>query len=79
MAVDVDGAGLDVVEARDEADDGGFSAAGRADDAYELAGLDLEVEIGEDWVVGVVAEGDVVEFDLAVAGFRARGRRGSRG
>ena len=36
LAVDVDFAGLHVVEARDEADDGGFSAAGGADDADKL-------------------------------------------
>ncbi len=43
LAVDEDGAGLHIVEARDEADDGGFAAAGGADDADELAGLNFEV------------------------------------
>ena len=43
LAVDMDGAGLHIVEAGDEADDGGFSAAGGADDTDELAWLYFEV------------------------------------
>src|SRR5579862_912509 len=68
LAVDADGAGLDIIEARDETDDSRFSAAGGPDDANELAGLNDQVEIGENRVCGIVAELDVVKVDGTVEG-----------
>ena len=41
-----------IVEAWDQADDGGLSAAGRADDPDELAGLNVEADVGEDGLAG---------------------------
>ena len=69
VAVDVKRSGLHVVETRNETDDGGFSAAGGADDADKLAWLDFQANVGKDGVVGIVSEGDVDEFDGAVEGF----------
>ena len=79
FAVDQDAAGVGVVEARNQADDGRFAAARGADDADELAGLDVEGDVGEDGGLGVVAEGHVAEFDLALEGLglEAVGRLGN--
>ena len=57
-----------IVEPRDQTDDGGFSAARRADDADKLAGLDIEAHVGEDGIGRIVAKGDVLEFDFAGEG-----------
>ena len=65
LAVDCDAAGLDIVEAEEEAEDGGFSAAGGADDGDFLACWNGEIEVLEDRSVWTVAEGDFFEFDFA--------------
>ena len=60
-AVQRDGTGLGRVEAHDEVDYGGLTAATGADDADELAGLDAEGEVACAEVAATVVEGDVVE------------------
>ncbi len=63
-AIDADETGGGVVKAGQEADDGGLAGAGGAEQGDDLAGLDGEVDIGEDFMLAV-AEGDVLELDLA--------------
>src|SRR4029079_15698997 len=46
-AVDLDGACVTVVEARDQVGRGGLARAGRADERDQLAGLPLEVDVLE--------------------------------
>ena len=47
-AVDRDGPGHRIVEARDQVDDGGLASACRADKGRDLSGLDLETNVVED-------------------------------
>jgi hypothetical protein len=65
LAVDENLAGVEVVEAFQEGDDGCFAAAGGAHDADGLAALDFEVEVAEDGVLGTggVGEAHFFEFD----------------
>src|SRR5207248_1608359 len=63
--VDHDAPCVGVIEARDEPHDGGLATAGRADDAYHLAGCDAEVHVAKDEVLRIVAESHVLDGDLA--------------
>ena len=62
------GALVDVVEAADEVHEAALAGAGAADDAYRLAGLDVQVDVGEDGLAAAVliGEADVVEVYAAV-------------
>src|SRR3989441_717231 len=64
-AVEEDAPLLDVVEARDEADDRGLPRPGRADDGHALARGDREVHVPEHPVTLVVREAHVLEAHLA--------------
>ena len=70
-AAHADSAGLGVVQAGDELHQTGLCAAGAADDAQCLAGLDVKGDIVQDRLAGavLVLEGDVVEADAAVLDF----------
>ena len=70
-AAHADGAGLGVVQAGDELHQTGLCAAGAADDAQCLAGLDVKGDVVQDRLAGavLVLEGDVVEADAAVLDF----------
>ena len=63
LAVDGDAALDDIVEAIEQARDGGLAGAGRADDGDGLAGRDLEADALEDGAIGVVVELHVLEAD----------------
>ena len=55
-----------VEDAGDDGDEGGFAAAGGADEHHEFAGLDVEVDAAErvdDGVAGAVGLDDVVDVD----------------
>ena len=67
-AAHADSAGLGVVQAGDELHQTGLCAAGAADDAQCLAGLDVKGDVVQDRLAGavLVLEGDVVEADAAV-------------
>src|SRR5439155_19022077 len=65
-AIEQDGAGGHVVEARDEIHERGLAAARRADDRDRLARLGRERHVAEDRVLGArIAELDGLEFDAA--------------
>jgi hypothetical protein len=66
LAVDKDTAFLGVVVSEEQAQDGGFSAAGGTDDGNLLACWDREVQVLEDRSVGAVSEGDILELDFAL-------------
>ena len=63
-AIDEDGAGSGIVDARDEADEGGLAGAGGADDGEAGAGGNAEVDVVENGDA-VVGEVEVAEFDFA--------------
>ena len=65
-AIDQHPAGGRVVEARDEAEHGGFAAAGRAADADALAGLDREIDVAQHRGRRVVGKGHMLENNLAL-------------
>ncbi len=69
-AVDLDGACGRGVEAEHEMADGGFAAAGGADDGDVGALRDFEIEVVEDadGGAGGVAEGDMGELDGSTGG-----------
>ncbi len=67
--VDEDGAGVGVLEAGDEVDEGGFAGAGGAYDGEAAAGGDAEVDVVEDGGTVGVGEGQVAEFDFAGEGW----------
>ncbi len=77
-AVDADGAGVEVAEPRDEADERRLAAAGGTDDADGLARLDGEGDVAQHRPFGVVTECDVLEFDLALERRRFDGHRSFR-
>ena len=60
------------VEGGDQADDGGFAGAGRADQRGDGAGLRVEADVVEDVLAGFVGEADVFEDNLAVDAVRGR-------
>ena len=70
-AVEQDLAALDVVEAQQELNGGGFAGAGVADDGDGLTGLDAEGDVAQDPIVfagigaAVIGEPDVAKFDFA--------------
>ena len=64
-AVEQHAAGVDVVEPADQVHERRLAAAAAADDADLLAGLDREVDVLEHRPMPLVAEGDVLEPDLA--------------
>ena len=72
-SVELDGAGGGVVETGDEVREGGFAGAAGADEGNAFAGLDGDVDIGEDGGLGFVAEVDVLEFDFAADWWEAAG------
>jgi hypothetical protein len=78
-AVQLDGAGLRIVEPLGQLEQGGLAGAGGADDGNGLAWLDGQREVVQRGLLGPgrVAEGDMLERQLAASrrqGHRARGR-----
>src|SRR5262249_54649303 len=65
----------DVIEASEQVDDRGLAGAARPDDGDDLAGMDLERDVMQDRLFGVVTKGDVLEFDLATDGGQVDGVR----
>ena len=59
-------AGIHVVEAAEQVDDGGLACARRADQGNRFAGSCIQADVLQDGFVRFVAEGDVVEADVAV-------------
>ena len=66
VGVNAHGAGVGVVEAADEVDDGGFARAAGSNEADELAGLHVEGDVLEDRGSVFVGKGDVLKFNAAV-------------
>ena len=64
-AVDIYAAGIDLVEAHEQVDYRGLSGSGRADYGDLLAGFDIGGEVLYYDAVGVVAEANVIEADVA--------------
>ena len=79
LAVDADGARLDVVEAEDELQHRALAGAARADEGDRLAGRDREIEVRQRRVLGArrIAERDVLELHRR-AGRAGRERRRRR-
>ena len=67
LAVDGDPPGGDVVEPRDQAGDGRLAGPGGPDDAQGLARSDLEGDVVENLLAGVIAEVHVLEAQHALA------------
>lgn len=65
LAIEGDFAADGIVETHEEADDGGFSGAGCADDGMGFTGGDMHGDVVEDGGAFDVGEGDVFEFDFA--------------
>ena len=65
LAVDGDGAGLNVVQAEEELDQRALPRAARPDEADFLAGRNLQTEIGKDVGADIVGEIDMAEGDVA--------------
>ena len=61
-----DGAAVDIIEPHEQVDEGGLAAAGGADDGDALAGLDVQVQALDEGAVRQVAEGDILQFHMAV-------------
>ena len=76
LAVDQDAAGLEIVEALQQGEDGRFAAARFADQPDALAGLDAQVEVLEDLGAAGIGEADILEDDAALARRRTAGRTG---
>ena len=75
MAVDGDAAAPRIVEARHQAGERALAGAGGADDRHGLPGPDLEGHVVEDRPSGLVAEGHVLDAQVAgqPAGIRRAG------
>ena len=67
MAVHIDAALRGLVKPWNQLDQGGLCGTGLADNAYGLAGTDVEGNIRKNvfFRTGLVLEGDVVEADIA--------------
>jgi hypothetical protein len=77
-AVEQDAPGVDLVEAHEQVDDRGLARAGRSDDGDRLARRDVEREVLDERLVGLVGEEHVLERDAARS-VRRRGRLERRG
>ena len=73
MSVNAHGAGVGVVKAADEVDDGGFARAAGSNEADELAGLCDEGYALEDGGAVFVGKGDVLKFNAAVQAGKGAG------
>ena len=72
-ALDADAAGIHVVKAHQQVDDGGLAAAGGADDGDALARLHGQVEVADQLLLRVVGERHVAALHAALhAGERQR-------
>ena len=78
VAVDEHAPVGDVVEARDEAGDGGLAGAGLADERHRLPGRHLEADVAEDGAIGVVGERARARRRCAPRRSRGRARRARR-
>ncbi len=80
VAVDLDRAVLHVVEAGEQAGHGRLAGTGPADDGHGLARGDVEVEVGQHQLLGVLVVGEVhvAEPDVAPCSRPGRRRRGRR-
>ncbi len=65
LAVDADGAAIDVVEAEQQPRDGRFAGAARAHDRDRVARRHAKAQIVQDGAAAVVGEADMVEHDFA--------------
>src|SRR5208337_4635035 len=65
LPINLDGTTLQVIKPWDKANDGRFAAAGRPHYPHKLTRLDLETDVGQDRVGGIVSKCDVLEFDVA--------------
>ena len=75
LVADEDATGVDVLQAREHAQRGGLTAAGRADEDEELAVLDFEVELVDGGLVGTrVDAGRLVKSDGCHGVFLPTGR-----
>ena len=72
LPVDADHALFDVVEAQQQVDHGALARAGAADQPDLLARPDVQVEVVDDCATPAVAEGDVLETDLAARDLQRR-------
>jgi hypothetical protein len=63
-AVQADAAGVDLIEAYEQVDQGGLACAGRADDRDALAGGHVEGEVFDEGLVWLVPEGHVLQAHL---------------
>ena len=68
VAVEADMAKVGVVEAGHQLGDRGLAGPGGSDHGQYLAGSDLEVDFSQDEVIGVVAERDRIEHQVALDG-----------
>src|SRR6266540_394648 len=67
MAVDSDTAARDVVEARDQVDNGRLAAARRAEQCHHFAGRRVDIYFPQDCGKLIVAEADLFEANVALA------------
>ena len=72
LAVDEDAALVHVIEAEQQARQGGFSGTARAHHRHLLSGGDGEADLVQDGAVGVVGEAHLVEYHLATAHHQVR-------
>ncbi len=75
QAVDQHRAAVDIVEARDQVDDGGLAGAGWADDGDRLAGLGGEADVLQHRLSCLIGGADVLEVHLALDGGHLDGIR----
>ena len=66
MAIQGDGAGINIVEPHEQLDHGGLAGTGGANDGDLLAGLHLTAEIVDDGLFGHITEPNMVKGDLTI-------------
>ena len=68
-AVHADGTALNIVKPHEQVDEGGFSAAGGANNGNPAAGYGRQVQVFDEGAFRIVGEGNVPHLHLAVAAF----------
>ena len=63
--IDLDGAMVCIVEARDEVDGGGLAHAGLADQPDHLPWFQVDIDIMEHRLALVISEGHILELNAA--------------
>src|SRR5215467_5740218 len=70
LSIDLDTSTLQIIEPGNEAHNGGFPASCGSNDTHKLPGLNLEIDIRQDWDGWIITKRSVLKLNLTTKRFR---------